>query len=202
MKTRRATAFVIACALAVGSPVRADDTEIFSANPTAPNVPPNVLIILDNSANWSASFGSGTKFSSEIATISSVIGTLDTKLNVGLMLFGETGGGNSSPVTSYVRSAVRNMTASNKNALQNLVQGLNINGDKGSNAPYGFALFEAYKYFGGGAHRRARRAPKITVPRRLVAPDRTSVTTPVTPWRTPQERWLGMLSPHHRAPAT
>lgn len=150
MKTRRATAFVIACALAVGSPVRADDTEIFSANPTALNVPPNVLIILDNSANWSASFGSGTKFSSEIATISSVIGTLDTKLNVGLMLFGETGGGNSSPVTSYVRSAVRNMTASNKNALQNLVQGLNINGDKGSNAPYGFALFEAYKYFGGG----------------------------------------------------
>ena len=81
MKTRRVTTYLLACTLTLGSPppVRADDTEIFAANPTALNIPPNVLIILDNSANWSASFGAGTKFSSEIATISSVIGTLDTK---------------------------------------------------------------------------------------------------------------------------
>jgi hypothetical protein len=42
------------------------------------------------------------------------------------------------------------MTSANKSSLQSLITGLNINGDKSNNAPYGFGLFEAYKYFGGG----------------------------------------------------
>jgi len=147
---RRVLGYLLSLVLAVPAPVLADDTEIFSVSPSAGALAPNVLIVLDNSTNWSASFGSGTKFSAEIATLGSSVGSLNTNLNVGLMMFGETGSGNASPVTAYVRFAVRNMTSPNKGALQNLINNLNINNDKSSNAPYGFAMFEAFKYFGGG----------------------------------------------------
>jgi len=132
------------------APVLADDTEIFSVPPIVSGVKPNILIVLDNSANWSASFGNGTKFSSEIATLSSVIGGLSADFNVGLMMAGETGSGNSSPVSTYVRFAVRNTTAANRAALQSLFLNMDINGDKTNNAPYGFGLYEVFKYFGGG----------------------------------------------------
>jgi len=128
----------------------ADDTEIFSGRPSVTGIAPNVLIVLDNSANWSASFDSGTKFSSEMATISALVGTLNTDVNVGVMMFGETGPGSSAPISTYIRYAIRNMTGGNKSALQNMITGLTINGDKSNNAPYGFALYEAFKYFGGG----------------------------------------------------
>ena len=42
------------------------------------------------------------------------------------------------------------MTSGNKTALQNMIAAFDINADKSNNAPYGFGLFEAYKYFGGG----------------------------------------------------
>ena len=127
-----------------------DDTEIFAGNPAVTRSRTNVLIILDNSANWSASFGSGTKFSSEMATLSALVGTLTTNVNVGVMLFAETGSGTSNPKTAYMRYAIRNMTSGNKTALQNMIAAFDSNADKSNNAPYGFGLFEAYKYFGGG----------------------------------------------------
>src|SRR6476469_3143805 len=102
-------------------PAFADDTEIFSGNTSVTGLAPNVLIILDNSANWSASFDSGTKFSSEMATITALIGTLNTNVNVGVMLFAETGSGTANPKTAYMRYAVRNMTGGNKTALQNMI---------------------------------------------------------------------------------
>lgn len=141
---------LLALVLAAPVPTVAEDIDIFTSNPAVSGTTANVLIILDNSANWSASFDGGTKFSSEMATLRSVIGNLDTKVNVGLMTFGESGPGTSAPVSAYVRYAVRNMTPGNKSALQSMIGGLNINNDKSNNAPYGFALFEAYKYFGGG----------------------------------------------------
>lgn len=129
----------------------AEDTDLFmAAPPGAATANPNVLIILDNSANWSASLASDTKFDAEIAALDSVLGGLTDEFNVGLMLFGETGGGNSNPVTSYMRYAVRTMNSTNKPELQSLITGLDQNNDKGSNAPYGLGLFETFKYFGGG----------------------------------------------------
>src|SRR5689334_10891483 len=128
--------------LAFPVPVVAEDIDIFTGNPAVIGVAPNVLIILDNSANWSASFGAGTKFSSEMATLSALIGTLNTNVNVGLMAFAETGAGTVAPKTAYMRYAVRNMTAGNKTALQNMIGAFDINGDKANNAPYGFGLFE------------------------------------------------------------
>lgn len=147
---RRLIIRLLCLTMAFPMPAVAEDIDIFTSSPSVTGSAPNVLIILDNSANWSASFDGGTKFSSEMATIRSVVGTLDTKLNVGVMTFAETGPGTSAPKTAYVRYGVRNMTTTNKTALQNMLGALDINNDKSNNAPYGFGLFEAFKYFGGG----------------------------------------------------
>jgi type IV pilus assembly protein PilY1 len=120
------------------------------SNPAITGTRPNVLIILDNSANWSASLAAGTKFAAEVAALNTVLGGLGDKFNVGLMLFGETGVGNKNPVTSYMRYAVRTMNTTNSTNLKSLIANLDINRDRGSNAPYGFSLLEAFKYFGGG----------------------------------------------------
>src|SRR3954464_14747736 len=148
---------LLALSLSLPIPSVAEDIDIFTSSTAVTGSSANVLIILDNSANWSASFDGGTKFSSEMATLMSVIGGLNTNLNVGLMTFGENGPGTSAPISAYVRSAVRNMTPGNRTALQNMIGALTINGDKSNNAPYGFALFEAFKYFGGGG---ATQAPQ------------------------------------------
>ena len=129
----------------------ADDTDLFAANPPGSSLAnPNVLLMLDNSANWSATLAGTTKFRAEMTALNTVIGSISNKVNLGLELFGESGRGNSNPVTAYMRYAVRDMNATNKSALKALFAGLNILGDKGSNAPYGFGLLEAFKYFGGG----------------------------------------------------
>ena len=129
----------------------AEDTDLFmSAPPDTNPANPNVLIVLDNSANWSATLAGGTKFDAEIAALNTVLGGLSDQFNVGLMLFGETGSGNQSPVTTYIRYAVRTMDATSRPRLQSLITDLDPNTDKSNNAPYGFSQFEAFKYFGGG----------------------------------------------------
>ena len=104
--------------IAFPAPALAEDIDIFTSSGTVTGITPNVLIVLDNSANWSASFDGGTKFSSEIATLSNVISNLNTNVNVGFMAFGETGPGTSAPISTYMRYAVRNMNGGNRSALQ------------------------------------------------------------------------------------
>ena len=65
----------------------AEDTDIFLTPPSAA-VRPNVLIIVDNTANWSRSF------SSERQALASVVSGLTDQVNVGIMMFTESGGGN------------------------------------------------------------------------------------------------------------
>jgi type IV pilus assembly protein PilY1 len=135
-----------------------DDTDIFLVNPTVPAQRPNVLIIWDNTANWSQSVGGSTAYAIEKQALSTVIGGLSDQFNVGLLLFTETGGGNSSVRGAYPRYHIRQMTPDsgstpgNKTALSNLIRGLTETGptgDKGSNAQYARAMHEAYLYFGG-----------------------------------------------------
>ena len=61
---------------------------------------PNVLIILDNTANWNSAF------TNEMAALSSVVSGLPAdKFRVGLMAFTETGSSNSGNDGAYVRAA-------------------------------------------------------------------------------------------------
>src|SRR5260221_4851626 len=133
-------------AAAVFDPVN-DDTDIFLANPSIAAERPNVLIILDNTANWNSAFVN------EKSALVSVVNSLTDNFNVGLVMFPETGGGNDSIDGAYVRFAVRQMTTANKSALSTMVNNLDQTADKGNNATPSLAMYESYAYSAGIAAR-------------------------------------------------
>ena len=153
MMTRNLFKILVIAVLAVSAQLAAafdpvnDDTDIFLANPSIAAERPNILIILDNTANWN------TAFVNEKAALVSVVNSLNDNYNVGLAMFPETGGGNDSVDGGYIRFAVRQMTAANKSALSTMVNNLDQTGDKGNNATPSLAMYEAYAYFAGIASR-------------------------------------------------
>lgn len=136
-------AFIAGAPMALAFDPVNDDTDIFLANPAIAAERPNVLIILDNTANWNV------PFDNEKAALVSVVNSLNNNYNVGLMMFPETGGGNDSIDGGYVRFAIRQMTTTNKSALSTIVNNLDKLGDKGNNATPGLAMYEAYAYYTG-----------------------------------------------------
>jgi len=139
-------------ALAIGA-AQAEDIDIFAGN-NATVDSPNVLIIIDNSSNWSATLGTNTcnalntKFGAEICALGTVAGGLNANVKLGLMMFAETGNNG-----AYMRFGLRNMNPTNSAAYQSLVFNMVPNGtgtdNSGSNTPWGKTMFEAFKYFGG-----------------------------------------------------
>ncbi|GBG13880.1 type IV pilus assembly protein PilY1 [Novimethylophilus kurashikiensis] len=121
-----------------------DDTDLFLINSALAGSRPNVLIIMDNTANWN------NAFSYEKANLKSVIDNLNANINVGLMMFTESGTGNSNTDGAYVRYAIRQMTTTNKNALSSVVNGLDVGNDKSNNQKASLAMDEAYQYYIGG----------------------------------------------------
>ncbi len=173
---RTACSLALASALMATSPalVNAEDIDLFvGSTPSSAANRPNVLIIIDNSANWSAANqhwpGGIKQGESELRSLRTVVGELTDSVNVGLMMFTE--GQGSDKNGAYPRFAMRQMTAGNKAALQELLgttsctDGLNsLNGTdnclvKNFDRPdektgtaktdYSAAMFEAFKYFGG-----------------------------------------------------
>jgi type IV pilus assembly protein PilY1 len=98
----------------------AEDIDIYSQVPSI-TAAPNVLIVMDNTANWSQRFASGSKFDAELPALAQVVTALKVQFNLGLMLFSETGGGNSTIDGGYVRFAIQQMTdaSSNPTAARN-----------------------------------------------------------------------------------
>jgi type IV pilus assembly protein PilY1 len=134
---------------------------------------PNVLLILDSSANWSASIAGapncyykesgitttagptadqGTKLAIEKCALYNLIDALPVStsggpdanalFNVAIMLMNEP-----SNDGTYPRKAFIPLTTNNKAGLKTLIASFNKNGDKGNNADYGLALYEAYLYY-------------------------------------------------------
>jgi type IV pilus assembly protein PilY1 len=137
----------------VGAAAVADDTDLFM-NPTVlegGTQAPQVLIVLDNTANWSASAGDGKKFDLEKqALIAFFNGLEQDSFKVGLELFAETGGkGNSNTKGGYIRKAIALMNATNRSAMAGLLAGLDINDDKADAAFFATALHEALLYYSG-----------------------------------------------------
>src|SRR5688572_2175501 len=130
-------------ALPVFDPV-GDDTDIFLANPQLEATRPNVMIFIDNTANWN------TPFAVEKAALVNIVNTLVTdQFNVGLSMFVETGGGNDNIDGGYVRFGIRQMTPTNKSRFTAMVTGLDILGDKANNATFSAAMSEIYRYYSG-----------------------------------------------------
>ena len=122
----------------------AEDIDIFAGGNATAADRPNVLIILDNTGNWSS------PFDSEIAALKDVIGALPVdKFRLGLMLFSETGGGNSNVDGAYIRAAIRDYNADYKTKFVNLVGSLNKISDRSNSGKAGLAMWEAHQYFAG-----------------------------------------------------
>lgn len=139
---RRLVAVVAIC---VHGPLFAADIDLFlGPTPSATDIP-NVLIVLDNTANWS------TAFTNEKAALASVFNGLPTgKFNVGIMMFSESGNGNSNTDGGYVRAAIRPMNAANKALYAAMINSFNVNSDKGNSGKSGKVMEEAYLYLKGG----------------------------------------------------
>jgi len=142
-------AFLFFLLTALPTLCRADDTDLFLVNAAVAQQRPNVLIVLDNTANWNQ------PFTFEKAALVSVVNGLTDQFNVGLMLFTETGNGNPNPDGAYMRYAIRQMTADangvlgNKTNLANLVNGLDILADKSNGGKAGITMYEAWQYYAG-----------------------------------------------------
>jgi type IV pilus assembly protein PilY1 len=151
MKARQIRSAALALVLGLAAPAGFagfdpvnDDTDIFLSDPAFNAQRPNVLIIMDNTANWN------TAFNAEKTALVNVVNSLSDGLNVGLAMFTETGAGNGGNDGAYIRYAVRQMTATNKSAFTQLVNALDSNGDKSNNGKMGLAMYEAYLYYSGG----------------------------------------------------
>lgn len=139
------------------SSASAEDIDLFVSAPPSTVEAPNVLIVLDNGANWTAtsSVTGEAIYKSEMAALASVISSIPVdRLRIGLMMYSETGnkGGltNSGNSGAYVRAAIRPLDAANKTAYANLVASLNAD-DKGNGTKLSLAMEEAYLYFSAKA---------------------------------------------------
>jgi type IV pilus assembly protein PilY1 len=167
-------ALATALALAPSSVVNAEDIDLFVSAVTATQANnPNVLFIIDNTANWNANnqhwvgangespFKQGQ---SELRALKRVIEEANDKVNIGLMMFHA-----GSPKGTAVRYAVRTMDATNKANLAALIGDAScVDGVGANNTPkcifknfsgaeqvntaagdYSGAMYDAFKYFGG-----------------------------------------------------
>lgn len=129
--------------------VQAQDVDLFVAPTTGSTEVPNVLIIVDNTANW-GNGNSPQPFTNEQTALVDVLSSLPVdKFRVGLMLFAETGSPNDTVDGGYVRAALRLMNTTNKSKYVDLVNSLDPTNDKGNNPVYGLAMAEAYRYYKG-----------------------------------------------------
>ncbi|MGA0023072.1 MAG: pilus assembly protein [Burkholderiales bacterium] len=153
----------------------AEDIDLFVGSAAAGAATrPNVLIVIDNSANWAAANqhwpGGEKQGQAELRSLRTVVGELGDGINLGLMMLTAGTGGNKDG--AYPRFAISQMTATNKAALQEMIgtsscvdgpNSLNgtpncifnnyssgtLNESVGTNVDYSAAMFESFKYFGG-----------------------------------------------------
>jgi type IV pilus assembly protein PilY1 len=147
---RSQLATLCALALTLCSPLaHAEDIDLFIGTQASSNGLPNVLFIVDNTANWNQAF------SNEMASLANTFNNLplnddgSAKFNVGIMLSTETGSPNSNVSGGYVRAAIRPMTATKRAAYATLISSLDKLADKGNGGVSSLNMTEAYYYFSG-----------------------------------------------------
>lgn len=125
----------------------AEDIDLFVGVPPSTAETPNVLIIMDNTANWN------TPFVNEKAALVSVFAGMPlNKFRIGLMMFTESGGGNSGNDGAYVRAAAREMTnTAVVTAYSDVINSLHVLNDKSNGGKVAKAMMEAYYYLSGAA---------------------------------------------------
>ncbi len=144
------TKYVLATALLMcHCAARAEDIDLFVNSPASSQLP-NVLFIVDNTANWTQAF------TNEISALANTFNGLPVnadgtaKFNVGVMFADETGNPNNSTKGGYVRAAIRPMTTANKAKYKAMILALDVGKDKGNAGAASLVMAEAYRYFSAG----------------------------------------------------
>ncbi|MDQ1315219.1 MAG: type pilus assembly protein PilY1 [Pseudomonadota bacterium] len=124
----------------------AEDIDLFvGARPTETSAP-NVLFVIDNTANWN------NAFTNEMAALISTLNALpEDKFRIGILFSAETGNGNNNTSGGYVRAAIRLMDAVSKPVYANLAGSFDKLKDKGNGGKSSLVMAEAYLYLSGGA---------------------------------------------------
>src|SRR6266704_3381600 len=118
-----------------------EDIDIFLANPSFTAQRPNVLFMVDNTANWNQAFAN------EKSAMVTVVKSASSDFNFGLMLFNESGQPDNHG--AYVRFGIRQMDSTNKPALMTVINNFDQLGDKGNNNEVSEMMYEAYAYWAG-----------------------------------------------------
>ena len=149
MKSKLMSWCLLLCVLLASLTGHAEDIDLFvGASSSSTADAPNVLIVLDNTANWNTAF-----VNEKAALVSLFNGLPVNKFRVGLMMFTETGGGgvagNSGNDGAYVRAAIRLMNSTNKPIYASLINSFDQTGDKSNGGKAGLAMEEAFYYLTG-----------------------------------------------------
>jgi type IV pilus assembly protein PilY1 len=154
---RRMVHLIGAAALVLCQPANAEDIDLFVQPASPDGDAPNVLIIVDNTANWSRNVDGQSIFINEklalVRTLENLPVNIDgsARFRVGVMMSSESGGGNKNPDGGYVRAAIRPMTLPNKTTYAALFNSFLENPDKGNGGKAGKVMAEAYLYYDGAA---------------------------------------------------
>ena len=146
-----------ACAALLSFPAGADDIDIFTGSSAGTSISPRILIVLDNTSNWSRKSqgwpGGKKQGESEVKAIETVIQDLNEKVHLGLMEFVTDGTANEDG--GFIRFHVKPLTAGAKASFTTQLQ--MIQGDiegpqekRNSNTPYGNLMWDVYSYLAGG----------------------------------------------------
>ncbi|MET0986543.1 MAG: pilus assembly protein PilY, partial [Steroidobacteraceae bacterium] len=147
MKARLMTA-MLALMLGASMAPRAEDIDLFVGAQASSTDLPSVLIILDNTANWTQAF------TNEMSALTSVFASLPTdKVRVGVMFAAETSKADNNVQGGYVRAAIRPMNEVNKKAYSEMFAYMDVNNDKGNSGQSSLVMAEAYRYFSRGIPR-------------------------------------------------
>lgn len=156
---RNSCARVLALVAVLAAPaVHAEDIDLFVVRPDVAAAAPNLMIMMDNSANWSREAQKWPNVDQGVAELQALQNILASPINanIGLAMYNKVGNENG----GYIRFGIRNMsgisaeTTANRTAFLNIL-GLikaNINdpiekvNDNGGEAA---ALYEVYKYYKG-----------------------------------------------------
>src|SRR5215472_13703938 len=145
----------------------ADDIDIFIQNQSGVSVAPNVIILLDNSPNWSRAAqhwpdNGGNQGEAELTAISNILNLIrpSKPVNLGLAMltaYAGTNAGGATPGTggAYIRFGVRDMTSlTNQTAFKNILLGINVTDPTEkvggmANKDEAAGFYELYKYLSG-----------------------------------------------------
>jgi type IV pilus assembly protein PilY1 len=148
MKKNIFRTFCAAAMLALGLSAagRAEDIDLFVGYNQSATEAPNVLFVLDNTANWNR------PFVAEIEALANAFNSLpEGKFKVGVMMFTETGGGNSNEDGGYLRAGVRLMDKATQARYAALIGSLDKIDDKSNGGKAGKMMAEVYRYLSSGA---------------------------------------------------